>query len=249
MSYKSTTHDVILDMHKKFGTDKTIEIAYKMLESHTHKSEGHFLSHVHGEICESVLEILIIDFINEFHLESKGWFYKTGLILKDVNNPGNGYFTELDLTVFSPQKIFAYECKSYGGDKKITDKCTIRKKKGGTFDVFDQHLKHFNVLADNLAPFRIANPKTAGKPSYQLALFDFALGETEDIREAKDKLLMPCLNETNATEIMKLAFDKPVMWSIKHVKSAVEIIAKNTEKNTAEHLKYVQALNEKRNKE
>lgn len=250
MSYKSTTHDILLDYHKKFGTQKTIEIAKAMLKSATHKNDGHFMAHVHGEICESVLEMIVIDFIDEYNLKAKGWFYSTGLILKDVNNPNSGYFTELDLTVFSPQKIFAFECKSYGGDKKITDTCTIRKKKGGVFDVYDQHQKHFKVLADQMQPFRIVSPKTRGFAPYQLILFDFALGETIDARDNENKMLMPCLNETNAANILKTAFDKPTQWDIARVHRAIDIISKKSEENTKMHLKYVKELNKKReNKE
>lgn len=245
MSYKSTTHDVLLDYHKKFGTNKTIEIAKAMLKSKTHKKEGHFLAHVHGEICETVLEMLVIDFIKEFNLDTKGWFYKTGLILKDVNNPNSGYFTELDLTVFTPQKIFAFECKSYGGDKKITDTCTIRKKKGGVFDVYDQHEKHFKVLADQLKPFRIISVKTRGHAPYQLVLFDFALGETTDVREPENKILMPCLDETNVVNVLKTAFDKPIQWDIDRVHRAIEIITKKSEEHTKRHLEYVQNLHGK----
>lgn len=242
MSYKSSTHDILLEYHKKFGREKTIQIAHAMLESNTHKKEGHFLSHVHGEICETVLEMCIIDFIREYNLDSKGWFYSVGLILKDVNNPGNGYFTELDLTLFTPQKIFAFECKSYGGDKRITDKCTIRKKKGGTFDVYDQHEKHFKVLADQMQPFRIASLKTRGYAPYQLVLFDYALGKTEDTRDNSCKVLMPCIDETNVFNLLKTAFDKPVQWDIARVKRAVDIINKHNKENTEKHLKYVQEL-------
>lgn len=249
MSYKESTHDVLLEYHKKFGSEKTIQIARAMLESTNHKKEGHFLSHVHGEICETVLEMLIIDFIQKYNLYSKGWFYKTGLILRDVNNPGNGYFTELDLTLFTPQKIFAFECKSYGGDKRITDKCTIRKKKGGVFDVYDQHQKHFKVLADQMQPFRIANKNTRGYAPYQLVLFDYALGKTEDVRDNASKMLMPCLDETNVTNILTTAFDKPVQWDIVRVKKAMDIITKNNRDNTAKHLKYVTELHRKRGKD
>lgn len=248
MSYKESTHDVLLEYHKKFGAAKTIQIAHAMLESSLHKKDGYFLSHVHGEICETVLEILIIDFIRDYNLNSKGWFYKTGLILKDVNNPGNGYFTELDLTLFTPQKIFAFECKSYGGDKRITDRCTIRKKKGGVFDVYDQHQKHFKVLADQMQPFRIANKNTRGFAPYQLVLFDYALGVTEDVRDAQNKVLMPCLNETNVLNILKPVFDKPVQWDIARVHKAVDIITKNNSENTKKHLAYVTDLNKRRGK-
>lgn len=245
MNYKESTHTLLLEQYQKFGSERTIAIARAMLQSNTHKKEKAFLSHVHGEICETVLEMLILDFIKENNLSSKGWFYETGLILRDVNKPGSGYFTELDVTLFTPQKIFAFECKSYGGDKRITDKCTIRKKKGGTFDVYDQHMKHFKVLADQMQPFRIASIKTRGVAPYQLILFDFALGNTEDVRDTSSKLLMPCLDEKNVTNILKESFGDPVQWDIVRVRKAINIITRNKEKNTESHLNYVKGLHKK----
>lgn len=231
-----------MQKYKELGLKKMIAIARAMLENTDYKQSIDFIAHMHGEVCETVLECSIIEYVKTYNLEKYGWFYKKGLILRDVNHLDSGYFTELDLTVFTPQKIFAFECKSYGGDKKITDRCTIRKKKGGTFDVYDQHEKHFKVLADQLHPFRIINQQNAMYAPYQLVLFNFATGKTDDVRTPPNKIIMPCLDETNVLNIFKLNYNKPVMWDIVRVRKAVDIIASHTEENTKKHLKYVQSL-------
>jgi hypothetical protein len=243
MEYKESTNAQLLALYNRSDLDNVIKVGRAMLESSLHKDNKYFMAHLHGEICETVLECIIIDYIKRYGLKKQGWFYKKGLILRDVNNVKSGYFTELDLTVFTPQKIFAFECKSYGGDKKIVDKCTIKKKKGGTpFDVYDQHSKHFKVLADQLQPFRIINKNTRGFAPYQLILFDFATGTTKDVREDRDKMVMPCLNESNVENIFKLVEGKPIMWDINFVRKAVDIIDKKSEENRKKHLEYVKSL-------
>lgn len=242
MSYKSKTNEVLLQLYREKGIGHVLQVGRAMLDSNLHKSDKHFLSHTHGEICESILECLVIDYITKFNLQKYGWFYSKGLILKDVNNAESGYFTELDLTVFCPQRIFAFECKSYAGPKRITDKCTIRKKKGSSFDVFNQHSKHFMVLADQLKPFRIYNENNALSNPYQLILFDFSTGETIDERNNKDKLIMPCLNETNVLNIFKTIYNKPITWDIERVRNAIRIIEKHSEENRIKHLNYVKNL-------
>lgn len=240
--YKLSTHEKLMNYYDAHDLNKAIKVGRAMLESTSYKGETTFIAHVHGEIAETILECIIMDYIRKYNLQKYGWFYKKGLILKDINHADSGYYTELDLTVFTPQKIFAFECKSYGGNKRITDVCTIRKKKGGSFDVYNQHQKHFMVLADQLKPFRIVNPQNAKYAPYQLVLFDFATGVTTDERLPQNKILMPCLNETNVSNIFKLNYDKPIMWDIKRVQKAVEIIASHTKQNTTKHLNYVKNL-------
>lgn len=53
---------------------------------------------------------------------------------------------------------------------------------------------------------------------------------------------MPCLDETNVTNIFKLNYNKPVMWDIVRVHRAIDIIASHTKENTKKHLKYVKGL-------
>lgn len=249
MSYKSTTHEEILKLYHSSGVSTTIQVAKAMLSSKTHKADKNFQAQLHGEICESVLEVLVFDFIKRNQLENKGWFFQKGLILKDVANPQSDYLTELDFTVFTPQKIFAFECKSYGGEKKILDKGLIVKSDGYSFDVYDQHAKHFVTLANQLKAFRILNNNTKGYAPYQLVLFDFALGKTEDLRTTQNKLIMPCLNETNILNIFNLQelLKQPVLWDIARVRKAIDIIvrAQESEKLDQKHLQYVKKLHKK----
>ncbi|MFQ9150782.1 MAG: nuclease-related domain-containing protein [Blautia sp.] len=73
--------------------------------------------------------MLVEDYMRRFPVKTKDWFCAKGLIIKDINNPDSGYFTELDYTVFTPQKIFAFECKSYGGDKRSQISAPLEKRK------------------------------------------------------------------------------------------------------------------------
>lgn len=244
MNYKDTSRKVLLEYRQSHSLAETITVAKKMLESNVHKDNVVFHTHVHGEICETVLEIIVEDYMRRFPVKTKDWFCAKGLIIKDINNPDSGYFTELDYTVFTPQKIFAFECKSYGGDKKITDICTIKKKKGGSFDVYAQHVKHAIVLSEQLRPFR--KSKYLGTQAYQLVLFNFSVGETIDTRTVQNKLLMPCLDEKNVLNIFSIYDNDPAIWNIEYLKKAIAIIQKHNDANTKKHLVYVKDL--KRNK-
>ena len=240
MSYKEASRKVLLEYRQSHSLVETIKVAKKMLESKTHKDNVVFHTHVHGEICETILEILVEDYMQRFPVKTKDWFCAKGLIIKDINNPASGYFTELDYTVFTPQKIFAFECKSYGGDKKITDICTIKKKKGGAFDVYAQHEKHAVVLSEQLRAFR--KSQYIGTQAYQLILFNFSTGETLDTRTVQNKLLMPCLDETNVLNIFSIYENDPVIWNMEYLKKAIAIIQKHGDENTKKHLSYVKDL-------
>lgn len=217
-----------------------------MLYSKVYSNVGAFTAHVHGEVCETVLELLVADYMKKHPKKTAEWFVSKGLIIKDIDRPNSGYFTELDLTVFTPQKIYAFECKSYGGDKTIVGKCTIRKKKGGKFDVYDQHEKHAKVLAKQLSPFRRSG--CMNKPGYQLVLFDFATGETNDVRADADKLIMPCLNETNVLNIFEVFDNDPILWNMEYLRKAIQVIEEKNSGRQKKHLEYVKNLNRNRRK-
>lgn len=246
MSYKNASHDVLMNYYDSHSLEQTLAVARAMLRSASYKDVKAFTSHVHGEICETVLEILVTDYVKNNPSKTEGWFMSKGLIIKDIENPNNGYFTELDYTVFTPQKIFAFECKSYGGDKRIIKQCTISKKKGGSFDVYAQHEKHARVLAKQLRPFR--KSKYLERPAYQLALFDFSVGKTVDVRDPKDKIVMPCLNEKNVLNIFSIYENDPVIWNMPHLEKAIKIIERRHNNYAEKHLQYVQEVNKRRKK-
>lgn len=242
MSYKDSTNQVMKEYYQQHGLEATIALGWAMLEVKKHSSDASFYTDVNGEICETVLELIVCQYILDNGLSAEGWFYKKGLIIKE---PGSNkdYYTELDLTVFTPQKIFIFECKSYSGDKTITDTCTIRRAKGNNCDVFSQNCKHANALAKQFAAFR--TNKGVEEAPYQLVLFNFSKGSVVDSRPALSQVMMPCLDDSNVCNIFDYYRNSPAIWRIDKVLQAAEIIAKHSDANRSKHLSYVKSLHGK----
>ena len=119
MSVKNKTNDVLLEFYKTNSYEFTLAVAKKMLESKSYAGKRKFNSDLHGEICETVLEISIMEYMKLYPEKCKDWFYEKGLILKEVNNPDSEFLTELDLVLFTPTQICIFECKSYNSDKTL----------------------------------------------------------------------------------------------------------------------------------
>lgn len=244
MSKKFKTNAVLMDYYNKVGdVRRTIEVSRAMLKSKNSSAD------IRGELCETVLVIMLEDFIKKNHLDRAGWFLSKGLILKDLDNPTSDYLTELDITLFTPKKIYMFECKSYKGLKMADKELTLyTKSKNGwskKFDVYDQHTKHFLALYKYLEPFR-EKVNTKYKP-YKIIAFDFSDGEILDKREDKYKELFPIKNENNLYSIFNTYNNEPVQWDISYVRKVVEKLEENKEVLTREHLEYVTSLHPSRN--
>lgn len=240
--YKDATNKVLLDYYERNGIEATLNVAEAMLKAGNHKSNAVFHAHTHGEICETVLEVMLSEFIKCNHLESKGWFFKKGLILKDVNNLESDFLTELDLTLFTPQCIILFECKSYGGDKELTDVCTIRRKGKKSFDVYKQNSLHAKVLFEQLKPFMIVDETTINEKYVQLVLFNFSLGIVNDTRTVKCKNVMPSINPKTLNRLLESLRSRKVLWNIAALRRAADIISLHSDEYRKAHLKYVTSL-------
>lgn len=201
-----------------------------------------------GEICESVLYVMLTDFINKNNLTD--WRISKGLILKNVSDGTNpNHLTELDLTLFTPKCIFSFECKSYKGEKYLKDKGLLYLKKAKrhikSIDIFDQHIKHFYVLEDNLK-IALKQVKPSKYKSYRLLCFEFSDTPLVDKREDKYKALFPVCNVDNLYSIFKHYNDRPDYWDMERVNRVVDIIEKASEKNKKNHLDYVTSLHHSR---
>ena len=75
------------------------------------KAKKNFKTDVNGEVCETVLEIGILEFMKRYPKACKEWVLKKGLIVKDIDDPNNGFLTEIDLVLATPQMIYLFECK------------------------------------------------------------------------------------------------------------------------------------------
>lgn len=203
-----------------------------------------------GEVCETVLYVMLNDFITKNNLTD--WRICKGLILKDVNKErDNSYFTEVDLTLFTPKCVYSFECKCYKGNKYLSDKGTLYVRRGKSYkkalDVFDQHFKHFKVLFDTIKPGLNKSLDDKNYKSFKLLYFDFSTERTKDKREDKYKSLFPIINEDNLFSLFKTYKDRPDYWNMDIVNKVVDIVVKGTKVNKKKHLEYVKGLNHNSN--
>lgn len=236
----------ILEFYENHDLRNTIALGRCLLNCKYGKDKEDFRTAVHGEVCESILEVMIKEFLKKNNLE-KRWFYTKGLVLKDLNNLDSDYLTEIDFILFSPHKIFLFECKSYGGKKYLKDKCTIVRAKKKPFDVFKQHEKHSNVLLNNFLGFRA--PEKEGEEKIapvQLLLFDFSNGDLTDQRTELWKKVMPVVDENTLGKFLSNYKDVPGNWDVKALYKAVKMINKNNDKRRDKHLQYVKDLAKQR---
>lgn len=236
---KDSTNEVLKDLYKEKGLKDTIITAYQMLKINNHKSDKLFRAHLHGEICETVLELIIVDFMNRNKEQTKDWILSKGLILPNIDNIGSTYRTEIDLTIFTPYKILTFECKSYAGDKTITGMCTVERKGMKSVNVYSQHSKHAMMLLKLFNPCRYVREGSDKVSPMQLAYFDFALGTIKDEREAIDKDRMPILRIDSIGKLLAVYTKRPVYYDMKDVKKIVDKLEFYKEKQTKKHLDYV----------
>lgn len=242
MSYKDKTNEVLLRVYRERGLDYTLEMSWKLMESNYNvKKQG--VGIVFGEICETVLEIMTLEYIKKNKLQDS-WFYSKGLILRDIETMSNEFYTELDFVVFSPQRIFLFECKSYKGAKVIKNKGELKRSRAEGVNIFDQHKLHTQVFIKIFNAFRSKDSST--RLAYQMAAFSYAEGSLKDAREDKWKEMMPILEVDTLYSLYDTASKAPSVWRMKDVRRAVEILERSKKANAAKHLDYVTRLRNSR---
>lgn len=235
MDYKESTRSVLLESYNKFGLANTILIGKKLLENKKYKGEIDFMTSVHGEICETILEVAVSDYIKKNKLN---WFSIKGLILGDRNNTSSNFLTELDYTLFTPGCVYLFECKSYSGKNiNIADKGTLYDGKIPKCDVFRQSVLHKEVLLDWIAPF-VLDKKC--ELVTKMILFDFSLNETKDNRTKKNKNELVYANLDNLYQILETKL--PSVWDMKYIEKFISICSKQGKRSREKHLEYVKSI-------
>lgn len=243
--YKETTNEKLITYYREHGKEKAISVARSMLQLNTHKDNKLFRAHLHGEICETVCEIILLDFMSKHKMETKDWCYSKGMILKDIENPDSGFLTEIDLTLFTNYQILTIECKSYGGDKTFTQACTVKRVGQKSIDVYKQHEAHYKCLSKTFDNFRQFGNGSLKVEPVALGYFNFSEGNIVDNRTIVWKNVMPIYDETNLENKLNFYLDKPTYWKMDYVKKVVNIIDRKKKENTSAHLKYVTDLHHK----
>lgn len=199
---------------------------------------------IRGEVCEVVLEVILKEFIKKNNLESSGWFVERGLILNDKSNPLSDYLTELDLVLFTPKLLYVFECKSYKGEKQLRDKGSLYVKHNKKFDfkldVYEQNRKHSIALLKYALP-HLSN-KTSDTKFVKMSMFDFSIGEYEDLRDTKVKNIFPLLDDKTVLSLFRNYNNKVDCWDMRSLKNEISLLSKDKEVLTKEHLKYVKSI-------
>ena len=233
---KNRTEMAIRKYAKGKSINRVKDVSLEILKS------NHSDPIIRGELCECLLVLMLEDFIKKNNLND--WIISKGLILKDLSNPNSPYYTELDVTLFTPKRVYLFECKSYRGKKKLDDKCTLYVKSQDKWfkrvDVFSQHIKHYKALYRYIKAFRLKSDDEV-KP-VKIAMFDFSIEDVKDVREEKYKRLMPVLNERTLLNLFEDYNSLPNQWDIKYVRKVVEKLESYKEGLTTRHLKYVTNL-------
>ena len=241
-SYKSSTSKILTEYCETNGLKATIETATIMLSKTGETGGKNFRATVNGELCETILILCIQDYIRRNKTATKNWFIEQGLILSDPNNRDSEYKTEIDVTLFTPTKIILFECKSYGGDKVLKEKCTVTRVGQQPRDVYSQHIKHAEAILKNFASCKIISAATVNKSGIMLPLFNFSIGSLKDYRIEKDKNAMPVYNTTNIFTLLNNLGGGEVVWNIPKCKQICRALHKTKKKDTADHLQYVKSL-------
>lgn len=225
---KDVTREKLLRLKKQYGTKVAIEVASKSLRLKS--NDGAFKKQYNGEICEVVLEMILLDFIQKQHPD---WFYIKGMILPDIKSNNREFLTEIDFVLFTPQCIYCIECKSYAGNKRVEDSGTIVLEDGTRRDVYRQNSLHLNVLNNMLGKF-------SKNPKYKMLLFNFSRGNIQDIRDENAKLNFPVVDEKSVVSWLD---DKGrAVWNMRGLSIAKTKLERYSDVNRERHLKYVQGL-------
>lgn len=243
MFYKTRANEVILERYKERGYGFAIDLSRKIMASQDLRKidrNADSRNSVIGELCETALEVGILEFMRQNPEATRKWFYTKGLILKDLDTHDTDFLTEIDLVLFTPNKTYLFECKGYTGDKRIIKAGTIVRPGHKDFDVFKQHNNHANVFIKTFDSFR--RKSVPIEQAYQLAGFTFAPGSLSDERSLKWKTIMPFLQIENLWDVLKANLSSKEEWLLDYAKKAVATIQRDKDIYIRKHLDYVTSL-------
>lgn len=221
----------LLYLFHNFGKDTALRKANQFLiESNAVKKElgaGDADRIFRGELAEIVLEGFLRKYIDE-HPET--FYVKSLCIYTDTNTLGT---TEMDLCLFTKHKIYVFECKSFYGEKTVTDECTIHcKTLKSPKNVFKQNEMHAKALTDKIKEYCLEKTSCV-----KLCLFQYSEKDTIDKRTTENKNKMIILDENNIEELLtSIDSDNKIRWDVSSCYSKVKSLHSQSSEVFKEHL-------------
>ena len=238
MGYKERTRSELLKCYKEYGLETVMEVGRALLEAEKDRNRKKAESIVHGEVCETILECIVMEHKSKHPIETKNWKMARSVILPNLENVQSEFLTELDLVLFTPQQILLFECKSYNGEKTLTGSGKLTRNGGGSVDVYSQNKLHLEMLSKVVAKCRTLTP-SYGK-EIQMVLFDFSLGGMNDKRSEKAKQILPWYTEETVTECFPRG--NSTLWDMRVLAPLVDLMVERSPLLRKQHLQYVKSL-------
>lgn len=229
--YASRTRETILSCYRSYGLNTAMTQTIKILkQSETEKIDYRLKTEIKGELSEVILECVLLELQKYLGLS----VISKGLCIRD---PITHRTTEMDVTFFTPCKIYMFECKSYAGKKTLTNECTLTNKTTST-DVFSQSKHHMEILNRYLIPYRLNRDIKGGSP-YKLILFELSSVECIDNREDIWKSRIPMLTLSNIYDylLQELCTPQKVNWDLPKLVPLLKQFDAQSEALFSEHLK------------
>lgn len=228
--YAARTRESIMQCYKTYGLKTAATQTMKILkQSETEKIDFRLKTEIKGELSEVILECILLEI--QRYIPSS--IISKGLCIRD---PVTKRTTEMDVTFFTPCKIYMFECKSYSGKKTLTAECTLTNKTTTT-DVFSQSKHHMEVLNRYLVPYRL-NRDLPGTSPYKLILFELSSVECEDVREDVWKNRIPLLNIDTIYPylIQDMSTPQKVNWNLNQLVPILQQLDSQSRMLFKEHL-------------
>lgn len=181
-NWRDTLDRKLLGVLKRDGTAQFLSLAVAMLGVDPEgdpKMKAQFV----GEVCECVFWGLTKKYLEATKREAQVYH---SVVLKDLRNPKSDFRTELDFVLVTPSFMLTTECKSYAGDVRVTQECTLEHK-GMSSDVWRQSKLHYDKLVLYGEQLVLPNSRLPKLPVFA-NVFLFSNAAVEDRRTRPDLL-------------------------------------------------------------
>lgn len=229
---KNSTRQHVLKQYFAHGIESVIPCALSTIhEIENSKVDWRIRAEMKGELAEVTIECYLREM-------QKTVITVPSAVVKGlcVKGKRTGTTTEMDVTFFTPCRIYMFECKSYVGQKTITDRCTLTSG-NVTTDVHRQSVQHMSFLNDHLDCCRV-NRALKGDSPYKLILFELSSTSSVDMRTERDKATIPRITLEELPAWFNTEFNRTMKtnWDMLRVLPILKRLDSLSEQNFKEHL-------------
>lgn len=184
---------------------------------------------IRGELSELYAEICLREYVKTH----KNSFYVKSLCFP--RSDGKQGYTELDLTLFTDKFVMLVECKSYSGQKTLTNEGCMNVKGRSSYNVFSQNRMHLVNLDAYIRKHRLATLEDGGKP-YILCMFSYSKDPIDDLRTEEWKTKFRLLTEETMVDYLDAISKTNKIWDIKGLHTTVGLMNQHSAENKKKHI-------------